>query len=129
MKYWSIIIIALFFFGCQDIKYPKKPKNLISQEKMVDVLTEAYLANAARSVNIKPITTEGLRIDSLVYDKFGVDSLQFAKSNDYYAADINIYMKIFQDVEMRLSQMEKDHDSIQKATNVLNDSIKTNTSE
>lgn len=129
MKYWSIAIITIVFFGCQDIKHPEKPKNLIPQDKMVDVLTEAYLANAARSVNNKPIINEGLRIDSLVYDKFGVDSLQFANSNAYYAADINMYMKIFQDVETRLSKMEKKHDSIQKTITKLNDSVNRKTSK
>src|SRR5690606_17996206 len=95
MKYFSFILI-LAFIGCQDVKAPEKPKELIGKNKMVDILTEAYLANAARSVDNKSIIAKGIVIDTLVYKNFGVDSLQFAKSNAYYAADINTYIEIFQ---------------------------------
>ena len=56
MKHWvPIFVLILSILGCQNVERPEKPKNLISKEKMVDVLTEAYLANAARSVNNQAI--------------------------------------------------------------------------
>ena len=62
-------------------------------------------------------------MDSLIYKNFGVDSLQFAKSNAYYAADVNTYMEIFQKVEARLVAMQKKMDSIREADNKRKDSI------
>lgn len=118
-----IFICILSFFGCQDVKQPEKPKNLISKEKMVDILTEAYLANAARSVNNQAIIDKGIKMDSLIYKNFGVDSLQFADSNAYYAADINMYMEIFQKVEARLVGMQQKMDSIREADKNRKDSI------
>lgn len=124
MKYCALILICLLsFWGCQDVKQPEKPKNLISKEKMVDMLTEAYLANAARSVNNQAIIDKGIKMDSLIYKNFGVDSLQFAKSNEYYAADINVYMDIFQKVEARIVSMQQKLDSIREIDRSRKDSI------
>tara|TARA_A100001391_G_C5030172_1_gene268158 strand:+ start:153 stop:584 length:432 start_codon:yes stop_codon:yes gene_type:complete len=126
MKHWvPIFVLILSILGCQNVERPEKPKNLISKEKMVDVLTEAYLANAARSVNNQAIIDKGIKVDSLIFKKFEVDSVQFAKSNDYYAADINMYLDIFQKVEARLVAMEKKLDSIRDLDRKRNDSVES----
>lgn len=127
MKRWTIILFfTLGFFGCQDVKQPEKPQNLIPKDKMVDMLTEAYLANAARSVDNKSIISNGIKMDSLVYKNFGVDSLQFAKSNEFYAADVNTYIEIFQKVEARLTGMQGKMDSIREIEKSQKDSINKN---
>lgn len=126
MKHWvPIFVLILSILGCQNVERPEKPKNLISKEKMVDVLTEAYLANAARSVNNQAIIDKGIKVDSLIFKKFEVDSVQFAKSNDYYAADINMYLDIFQKVEARLVAMEKKLDSIRNMDRKRKDSVES----
>ena len=114
MKYWLILIVAFTIVSCQDVNQPKKPKNLIAKDKMADVLTEAYLANAARSVDNKSLVVRGVEMDSLIYTKFGIDSLQFVKSNDYYSASANSYLEIFQRVEDNLKSLEKNLDSIRE---------------
>ncbi|QQX77332.1 MULTISPECIES: DUF4296 domain-containing protein [Aequorivita] len=118
-----LLLLALSFIGCQNVAQPEKPKDLISKEKMVDLLTEAYLANAARSVNNQAIIDKGIKMDSLIYKNFGVDSLQFANSNAYYAADVNTYMEIFQKVEARLVAMQKKMDSIREVEKNRKDTI------
>ncbi len=124
MKHWIIIFFfTLGFFGCQDVKKPEKPENIIAKDKMIDMLTEAYLANAARSVDNKSIISKGIKMDSLVYKNFGVDSLQFAKSNEFYAADVNTYLDIFQKVEARLTQMQNKLDSLREIEKSRKDSI------
>ena len=61
----------------------------------------------------------------MIFKKFEVDSVQFAKSNDYYAADINMYLDIFQKVEARLVAMEKKLDSIRDLDRKRNDSVES----
>lgn len=124
MKYFAILfIIFLSFFGCQNVNLPQKPENLIPKNKMVDILTETYLGNAARSVDNKSIITKGIKMDSLIYRNFDVDSVQFAQSNAYYAADVNTYMSIFQEVETRLDLMRKQMDSLWELKRDRADSI------
>ena len=68
MKHSALLIIFLLsFVSCQDVNYPEKPKNLIAKDKMVEILTETYLGNAARSVDNKTIITKGIKMDSLIY--------------------------------------------------------------
>lgn len=118
--FFSLII---FLMGCQDVNYPAKPKNLIAKDNMVDVLTESYLANAARSIDNRAILDKGIKIDSMVYRKFGIDSLQFASSNAYYAANLNTYREIFAEVETRLTAMQKEMDSVWEMKSVQKDSL------
>jgi galactokinase/mevalonate kinase-like predicted kinase len=124
MKYSIIFtIIVLSFFGCQDVSRPEKPKDLIAKDKMVDILTETYLANAARSVDIQAIISKGIKMDSIIYKNFGIDSLQFAKSNAFYASEVNAYREIVQEVEARLTGMQKKMDSIWEMDQRRKDSI------
>ncbi|HBY66927.1 MAG TPA: DUF4296 domain-containing protein, partial [Flavobacteriaceae bacterium] len=86
MKY-AYLILLIVAFGCQSVQKPEKPENLIPKEKMIDIMMESYLSNAARSVNNRKLRSYGLKLDSLIYAKYNIDSLQLAKSNTYYAAD------------------------------------------
>lgn len=106
------LFCLIFFWNCQNVEKPQKPSNLIPKDKMVEILTESYLANAARGVGSKNLLVKDVKMDSLIYNKFGIDSIQFAKSNEYYAAGINDYIEIFEKVEANLEAMNKEMDSI-----------------
>lgn len=118
-----LILLLLSFFSCQDVNTPEKPKNLIAKEKMIEMLTETYLINAARSVNNNEIISKGIKIDSMVYFKYKVDSLQFARSNAYYAADVDGYMKMIQEIEAKLLAMRVEMDSIMEIERARKDSV------
>ena len=98
--------ICLFVMACQDVKRPQIPANLITQDAMVLVLVDAYTINAARSIDNRIIVHNGVLLDSILYSKHGIDSLQFAQSNAYYASDLEAYKNIFLKVEAQL-QLEK----------------------
>lgn len=117
------ILFILTLLSCQNITKPEKPKDLIGKDKMVEILTETYLINAARSVNNGAILAKGIKIDSLIYNKFEVDSMQFAKSNAYYASDVNSYIEIIQKVESKLTLLEKKADSVFDVERTRKDSI------
>lgn len=118
-----LIFVVISALGCQDVNLPEKPENLIAKDKMIDILKETYLINAARSVNNKAIISKGIKIDSMIYAKYQIDSLQFAKSNAYYASDINSYMIMIQKVESELLSMREEMDSIIKLDRARRDSI------
>lgn len=129
MKYLALLTLVIGVYGCQNVKYPEKPDNLIDHKKMVNILTEAYLMNAARSVGNKTMAAQGIQMDSIFYARFGVDSLQFAQSNAYYASDVNTYITLFQEVEEKLQQIEKDLDQDKKPKTPVNDNGKIKDAE
>jgi len=113
MKNCFIVFIFVFCaIGCQDVKLPERPKNLIEKNKMIEILSEAYIVNAARSVDYKSVLNKGVKLDSLIYQKYDVDSLQFAESNAFYSADINTYIDMFQKIQIKLEKLNVEMDSL-----------------
>ena len=109
-----LFITSVFLFSCQDVQVPEKPKNLIPKEKMVQIFTDAYLANAARNLNAKIIKDSKVALDSLLYRKYDIDSLQFAQSNAYYSLDFNTYKEILETVEKNLLKRKTELDTLVK---------------
>ncbi|TDU43139.1 uncharacterized protein DUF4296 [Gelidibacter sediminis] len=108
MKRILYILIVLMVVGCNGIDKPKKPKNLIDKEKMSEIMYDLYILNAAKGVNRKILETNGVVPLEYLYDKYAIDSLQFAQSNTYYAYDPETYTAILARVKKRLEK-NKDH--------------------
>lgn len=112
MKYLSILICAILFFGCQDIKEVEKPENLIAKEVMVAILSDVYISNASRSVNNKLLKEYNISLDSVIYNKYHIDSLQFVESNAYYSSNLKTYKGMITEVQEGLIILQKEKDSI-----------------
>tara|TARA_R110002094_G_scaffold28935_1_gene41993 strand:- start:64 stop:522 length:459 start_codon:yes stop_codon:yes gene_type:complete len=109
-----IVLSALVFAGCQDVKYPEAPENLLPKDKFAQILADAYVANASRSrsVNNRILRNKGIQLDSLLYTKHQVDSLSFAQSNAYYASNLDVYTGIIKEVEKILTEKKARIDSL-----------------
>lgn len=114
MKNLFFFLLFCTLLGCQDVKFPEKPENLITEDQMVDVLTEVYLINSARSIDNKTIIQSKIQLDSFVFKKFKIDSLQFALSNAYYTSNLNTYNRLFKKVDERLLFLKNRADSIRE---------------
>ena len=92
-----ILFVGLFFIviACNNLKGPEKPKNLISKDRMVDILLDAKLIRSANSKNKIIMRDSSLNINTYVYEKHKIDSLQFALSNNYYAFHVDDYEEIY----------------------------------
>lgn len=112
MRIIAVIISILFMLGCQHVERPERPEDLISKEVMVDILTDVYLSNAAKSVNNKIIRQKGIKLDSFIYKKYDIDSVQFVRSHNWYNADLDAYKDIFIEIEQRLIEMQRKTDSL-----------------
>jgi hypothetical protein len=101
MKKIIILGIALLAFACAK-KVVEKPDNLIGKDKMTNIIYDLAILEAMRSQ--KPIILEenGINQNTYIYKKYGIDSVQFAKSNQYYAADIVVYKQMYEEVAKRL---------------------------
>jgi hypothetical protein len=100
-------------FTCGNDK-PKKPVNLISKDKMSEVLYDLYIINAAKGVNRKLLETNGVIPENFVLTKHKIDSVQFAESNMYYAFDTKSYSAIVTQVKTRLEKEKKEFEALEK---------------
>ncbi|MGV8993194.1 MAG: DUF4296 domain-containing protein [Flavobacterium sp.] len=102
----SIILLFLLSISCNSNAI-KKPENLIEREKMVDIIYDLSILEAAKSQ--KPIVLEQYKIqsNSYVYKKYSIDSTQFANSVKYYAADLEKYNAIYDSVNKKIERKLK----------------------
>ena len=109
-----LIFFMIYLISCQDVQKPEIPANLIPQEDMVGILTDVYVSNAARNVNNKLLRNKNIKLDSVIFIKYKVDSLQFALSNDYYSSNLDIYRELLIKVQEKLKVLQTEKDSIYK---------------
>ncbi len=114
MKHFFLILILISLVGCNSVGKPKKPKDLIAKDKMSDIMYDLYILNASKGVNRKLLERNGIMPADYVYEKHGIDSLQFAKSNTYYAYDTEVYTGI---IEKMKATLEKDKELYEKLSN------------
>ncbi|RAJ18118.1 DUF4296 domain-containing protein [Olleya aquimaris] len=100
------LFLAFLVVSCYGIDKPSKPDNLLSEDKMVDVLVEFTLMSSAKGINKRELENRGIVPDSFVYKKHNIDSLQFANSNNYYAYDIETYTDIYTKVKDSLEKLK-----------------------
>ena len=113
LLFWTAMVwIGLMVLGCQEVVRPKIPEKIIQEEVMVDLLVDGYLGNAARSNNNRVLRLGGVQLDSVLYARYEVDSLQFAENTAYYSAQIDPYLRILERVEQKLSTVKKSLDSL-----------------
>jgi hypothetical protein len=98
-----IILFCCVFsiIGCND-GLPK-PDNLIAKDKMIDILYDISLLEAIKTQNINGGMSSKMSND-YIYKKYKIDSIQFTKSNRYYASDLEGYKKMFETVKEKLNK-------------------------
>lgn len=127
MKITSLIAFCFYMMlmaSCQDVRRPEKPKDLIPERKMVDVLTELLLLQGARSSSKEELERRGLSPREYLWQKFDIDSSQFARSSDYYAHDYKVYQRIYEKVKDSLEGLKGRYDSLYEQQQREMDSIR-----
>jgi hypothetical protein len=115
MNKLKVIIILSIVLGCSNslTQKPMPPDNLISQEKMVDIIYDMTLINVAKGVNKSVLENNGIIPEQYLFNKHSVDSILFARSNEYYSYDLKTYQIIYDKVKIKL----------EKNKNIISDSI------
>jgi hypothetical protein len=60
----------------------------------------------------------------LIYEKYGVDSARFSRSNFYYSTTIDDYVNILQAVKVRLDTLKNIHEDLLRANDSILKAIK-----
>jgi hypothetical protein len=110
----------VFFFGLLVLfsscnkDLVEKPDNLIDKSTMIDIMYDMSLLNALKYQNSNSLYSNNVNPKTYVYKKYKIDSLQFVKSNAYYAADYREYKKMFDALNDRLKNEKAKADSVIK---------------
>lgn len=125
MKNLSGILFALVLLAsCQEINRGDKPDDLISEDKMVDILTELSLLHGARSYNKALMEEKGINPYPYLTEKYKIDSTQLVQSSDYYAQNYRQYKTIYDRVRERLELLMAEYDSLREAEEKKLDSLR-----
>lgn len=102
----AVFMVIMSTTSCNE-KLLEKPDNLIPQEKMVEVLNDLALVNAAKSNNPALLEENDIEPMAYIFEKHDIDSLQFVESDRYYASLPKTYEAIYKQVESRLEKKGK----------------------
>ncbi len=114
LPFFTFFIVLILLVGCKN-ELVKKPKRLIEREKMVDIMYDLSLLEAMKVEN--PALMDSIKYTSnqYLYKKHKIDSVQFAQSNIYYAADYKEYEKMYNQIKARLDKEKTQVNSLIKA--------------
>ena len=101
---------------------------------MENILYDLALLQALKSYSPEKLKENSINPKTYIYQKYKIDSAQFAQSNKYYASDINEYKLMFENVSTRLQNKKAQIDTIVKKEEQIKsqkkkDSIKKAASE
>ncbi|HAT75647.1 MAG TPA: DUF4296 domain-containing protein [Flavobacterium sp.] len=114
LPFFTFFIVLILLVGCKN-ELVKEPKRLIEREKMVDIMYDLSLLEGMKAQN--PALMDSIKYTSnqYIYKKYKIDSIQFAQSNIYYAADYKEYEKMYNQIKTRLDKEKNQVNSLIKA--------------
>ncbi len=112
-KYYFIGLIALLI-GCQSIEKKVKPTTLLSEDEMVNALTELAILKASITVAPGVKNNSGIDFKEYIAQKINVDSTVMSENIAFYGYRPeklkDIYLRVEDSLEIRFQL----HDSLMK---------------
>ncbi|MET7029858.1 DUF4296 domain-containing protein [Sediminicola luteus] len=113
MKKAVLFIFCVILVSCGE-KVVKEPEQLISKEKMADILYDLAILTAAKNTSTDILVKNKIETMEYLYTKYGIDSVQFVENNLYYASIPSEYVAIYKEVDSRLESVQKVMDEARK---------------
>lgn len=120
-KVLKYFLCFLLVSACQNVEKAPKPNNLIPAEKMVGVLTDMVLIDAAVNYNRFDSIINSIDAENYIYEKHQIDSAQLAESSAYYLEHFDKSKHIYEQVRARLETKKEQLDSL----HAVKDSLRT----
>jgi len=118
MKLINCILICLLFAGCS--KQVEEPKHLISEDKMVELMSELYIYQ--QSSYLKDYSAEKTSISEVeiqIIENHGLSIEDFRENHYYYVVQPEKFKRILKGVrenlESRLSEDEQNRRAAKRA--------------
>lgn len=114
-----LLIALIIIFSCGE-EVIEKPTNLISKEKMINILYDLAVIDAAKSTGPREIDNKNFVPMEFIYKKYEIDSIQFVSSDLYYASKPLEYEDIYKKIEDRI---KKEKERIEELAKKKKDSL------
>lgn len=119
MKKVITLICSCFLLSCGE-KLIEEPANLIPRDKMVLILKDMSILNAAKGINIGMLKDNGIDPTNYVFNKYEIDSAQFVESNRYYASLPLEYEAIYTEIDELVQKQKTEIIEFKKVSDSLN---------
>lgn len=96
-----------------------KPENLIPKEKMILILNDLAIVNAAKLTNPQILRNHDIDPTAYIFEKYDIDSLKFVESDRYYASIPEEHEEIYVAVEAKLEAEKERMSKIKKVKDSL----------
>lgn len=111
-KFFIILVISLFALQSCDKEPFEKPKNLVQEKQMIDMLVDIHMADATyyemqRDSSVMRSSTTDFYYS--VLEKYHLPDSVFEKSFVYYASNPKKFEKMYREVMNRLSTLEQEY--------------------
>ena len=116
MKNSLFFLVFILVFNCSEKQIV--PKNIISMEKMSEIIYDMTLISVSKGVNRKILENNGFKPTSYILKKYEIDTIDFIASNKYYSSNLDMYLSIYQNV---LNKLEKNKQIISDSLKREND--------
>ena len=118
-----LVTIVLLFLTCGNPQQ-KIPVNLISEDLMSEIIFDMILISSAKGINKQLIQNNIENPLNYIYRSYGIDSLKFAESNNYYTKYPIRYNLIYEKVEAKLKSEKMYYNAILDEQKRVNDTIR-----
>jgi hypothetical protein len=78
------------------------PENLISEEKMENIIFDIMILNASSGYDLK--IDNNMISDELIFRKYDIDSAQFYESERYYSLNPRVHFNIYSNVKRKIQK-------------------------
>ena len=110
-KCWFFAVFALvFLLSCSSGDKVEKPETLLTEEQMIDVLTDSYLIEAM--LNQKKSAGEDVTsLQSVYYERlfehYGISDSVFVSNMNYYSNELPVLERIMDSVNSRFLRAQQ----------------------
>jgi hypothetical protein len=100
-----MFLLLVFTFSCAEIGDNRSPDDLIPAEQMSAIMADIIIMKNIKRESSYIKEKENLLVQEYLFEKYGIDSLQLANSQSYYAKNPKKYVPIFKMVENHLKKL------------------------
>lgn len=101
----------------------RKPENLIPLHTMEAILYDLAIIDGARIADPQGLSDAGLSQQGFIFEKYKIDSLQFAESNSFYTSNIDEYILMYERILKKIETEKTLLDTLVKREKIKSDSI------